>query len=210
MKNKLTTIALAVTLGLAGAVYGQTIFTLADTDDMNLSHVTGSELTPPGNLDLGNGVFTYGALSTDTTANTAAFSSGLFTSSDWGGVGTFTSDAIDVSLLTSINIAAQFDGLFNVNTEFSNFFYQLDANPIVEFGFGVEGTTHSNEVVNVGSIDVSSATNLVVGFTYSHNGASDFFNVDSLAVSAVPEPSAYALLAGLLGLAWVALSRRQA
>jgi len=186
------------------------IFTLADTTDLALSHTSADLAAAPptaGSANVGNGVFSWGSLGSDTTANTAEFSSGVFTSSDWGGDGTFTSNALDVSSLSSVSISASFDGLFNTGTEFSNFFYQLDGGSIVEFGMGLEDITYTAELVTQ-TVDVSAANSLVVGFTFNHNGSSDFFDVNSLTV--VPEPSRFALLAGCCGLVSVMLRRRRA
>lgn len=205
MNNKLTLTTLTSLAVLAGAVNAQ-LFDLVNTDDMNLSHTTSAPLTPPGNIALGNGTFTYGTLATDTSGNTAVFSSGAFTSTDWGGQGTFTSTSIDVSSLSKVSIFAQFDGEFNTGSEFSYFFYQLDLDPVVTFGNGAEDVTYTDEVVSISSLDVSAANTLVVGFEFSHNGSGDFFNVDSLTV--VPEPGTFSLIAGMLGFTWVMLRRR--
>lgn len=209
MKNKLTLTALAALAGFAASANAQLLFDLADTTNTSLSHTTASPLAPqPGSVNVGTGTFSWGTLATDTSANTAVFSSGAFTSSDWGGVGTFTSAAINVSSLSSVTISAQFDGLFNTNTEFANFFYQLDGGSVIDFGVSLEDATYTNEVATLANLNVTGSNSLVVGFTYNHNGASDFFNVDSLTV--VPEPGTFALLAGMLGMVYVMLKRRQA
>jgi hypothetical protein len=218
MKNKLTLTTLAALAGFAIAGNAQTIiFNLADTDDVSLSHSSAdTSASPPnaGSLDLGSGTFEWTSLATDSGGNTAEFSSGTFTSSDWGGGANYNSDSIDLTGFTSIDISVQFDGEFNnAPGEFSYFYYSLITGPsstVTNFGVGVENTTYTDETITVSGIDVTGFDQLQVGFEFSHNGSSDFFNVDSFTVSAVPEPSAYALLSGMLGLTWVMLRRRRA
>jgi hypothetical protein len=199
-------LALATSMVCAPALSATTIFTLSDTTDSVFEHDSDGTNSPSpiplaGSSPIGNGEFAWEDLATDTTPNTAVFSSGTFAASDWGGVGTFTSNTIDITSFSSIDINAQFDGLFNTGTESSNFFYQLDAGPVVDFGVGLEDVTYTDEVVSVTGIPTGAATSLTVGFTFNHNGSSDFFNVDSFTVTGVPEPSAAVLGGfGLLGL----------
>lgn len=207
MKKPITTIALLV-LSLAAAK-ASLLFTLADTDDLALSHTDADPAASPpvaGTSGVGTGTFSWGSLATDGSGNTATFSSGAFTSTDWGGQGTFTSDPIDVSGWLTVDLAGQYDGSFNTGSEFSNFFYQLDGGSAVVFGEGVEDATATNASVGMIGLDVSGATSLIVGFDFRHNGGSDFFNVDSLTatgttgVSAIPETSTALPLAALLTL----------
>jgi trimeric autotransporter adhesin len=196
MKIKTTLTALALGAGLAVSANGQTLFTLANTDDMSLSHTTSSPLAS-NSVDLTNGTFSWGTLLTDTTANTAVFSSGVFSSSDWGGDGTFTSNAIDVSSFTAVDIVATGSSNFNsAPTEFFNFFYTLD------------GGSENIFSTNIDALDVTGINSLVVGFAYNHNGGSDNANVSALSVTAVPEPNAYALIASLFALTVVMVRRR--
>lgn len=201
-KKLLLPVAVAFSLptSMAGAT---TIFTLADTSDLSLSHSSADSLASPptaGSQTVGNGTFAWGSLLTDGGGNTATFASGQFSSADWGGTGTFTSVTIDVSAANEVDILGQYDGGFNTGTEFSRFFYDIGGGPVF-FGEGVEDATATDLAVSVLALDVSSVSSMTVGFDYSHNGSSDFFNVDSLTVTVVPEPSAVVLGSiGLLGL----------
>lgn len=209
---------LLLTLGLAAGLstaQGQ-LFDLADATASVFEHDSDGTNSPSpipaaGSQSVGIGTFEWGVLATDTTSNTAEFSSSGFTSSDWGGEGTFTSNVIDVSGWNSVNIEATFSGSFNVSSEFSNFFYQIDANPVQVFGAGAEDVVYSVEPANVLALNVTGASNLVVGFTFNHNGSSDSFDVESYTVTgatAVPEASATFAVLGVFGL--VALRRRRA
>ncbi len=207
-KTLLTLTAVAVAASAANA---QLLFSLADTDDVSLSHSTSAPTAAPpqsGNVALGNGAFSWGTLASDSGGNTATFSGGTFQSADWGGLGTFTSNSINVTSLSFADIAGDYSGSFNTDTEFSNFFYSLDGGTPVEFGQGVEDATATNQAVGITGIDLAGATSMVVGFSFSHNGGSDSFDVGSLTVTAVPEPSTYAL--GILGLvALMVFARRR-
>jgi hypothetical protein len=147
-------------------------------------------------------------LTTDGSANTAEFSGGAFTSSDWGGRGTFTSIAIDVSAVSLVDIEGIYTGFFNISKEFSNFFYQLDAAPVIPFGIGSDGITATSVAVNVLALDVSGASSMTVGFDFNYDGAGDSFDVDSLTVSAIPEPGTFGILACCLGITSIMLRRR--
>jgi len=213
-KKMIGLVALVAVAIMASGAQAVTLFTLADTNDDLFTHDSDGTNDPApipsaGSASVGNGTFAWGDLSTDTSPNTAEFLNGAFTSADWGGDGTFTSNAIDVSSYNAIDINGQFDGLFNVSTEFSNFFYSLDGGTAVDFGVGLEDVTYTDEAVGVAGLDVSGASAMTVGFVYNHNGSSDYFNVDSLSVTGtqIPEPGSIALLlAGVLGV--IGLRRR--
>lgn len=199
--------ALLVNIGSTSA---EVIFTIADTDDISLSHSTDDFISSPpqpGSTDLGNGVFTWGDLATDTSGNTAVFASGSFTSTDWGGYGTFGSDVIDVSSFDTVDISGMYSGFFRQSSDFTNFFYILDGNKVT-FGLGVEDATATNVPVGVASLDVSGATDLVVGFEFSMNNGDVYFDVPSLVVTGtpIPDPASFALLG--LGALCIAARRR--
>jgi hypothetical protein len=199
--------SLGVVLSPAGAA---TLFDFGTTNDASFEHDSNGTNSPApipaaGSQVLNTGTFEWGSLATDTTPNTAVFSGGTFAANDWGGIGTFTSIAIDVSGIDAVNLSAQFDGFYNLASEFSGFFYDIGGGPIT-FGAGVEGVTYSDQPVGITGLDVSAASELVVGFRYSHNGSSEFFGVDSLTVSEIPESSG--LLVGVIGLLGLIRRRR--
>lgn len=200
LKTTVSTLVGASVIGFAGHASAVVIFDLDDTSDLSLSHTDAApDASPPnaGSADVENGVFSWGQLSTDGSANVASFTDDGFASSDWGGLGTFASDAIDVSGFASADIAGVFSGLFNTGTEFSNFFYQLDDAAAVTFGAGLEDEAADDVAVSVSALDLTGISSLVVGFQYSHNGGSDFFEVSALTVTGtpIPEPASLALVA---------------
>ena len=188
MKKQLTLLTCSLTaLGPANAsvIYtmnGSALFE-HDSDGTN----SPAPLPSAGSAAVGStGTFAWGNLSTDTTTNTAEFSGTTFSASDWGGDGTFTSTKINVSAFTEATITATGSSTFNnTPTEFFNFFYQMGDGAQVDFSSG------TNPV-----IDVTGITDLVVGFKFNHDGASDSASVSALSVEAIPEPSNF-LLGGL-------------
>lgn len=193
MKSKATLI-LAL-FGLLQTVHSATIYQMSVDSDVMFTHTTAMPLADGSAVIGTTGTFAFDSLATDTTANTATFSGTEFQANDWGGNGTFSSIGIDVSEFASVTISGAGTSVFAASTEFFNFFYTLDGGTPINFAPG-------DEVV-----DTSGASNLVVGFAFNHNGASDNVQVTNLSVDgvAVPEPSA-ALLGGL-GL--LALMRRR-
>ncbi|BDS05981.1 hypothetical protein NT6N_10210 [Oceaniferula spumae] len=171
-----------------------------DSDGINAP----SPLPAAGSQAVAGGTFSWGNLATDTTPNTAVFSGTSFTASDWGGDGTYTSAAIDVTGVASATISFAGSSVFAAGGELFNFFYQVDGGSVQNFGAstGDGSVVSGNQLVNF-----SGNTNLVVGFTYNHNGVTDGVSVTDLSVSAVPEPSTFGLL-GLAGLASLLRRRR--
>lgn len=75
--------------------------------------------------------------------------------------------------------------------------------------------------VNAGSIEAVSVSNITVGgshagqelfigFGLASGGNTEYMYVDNVGLTAIPEPSTFALLGGTLALFWVALRRRRA
>ena len=135
---------------------------------------------------------------------------------DWGGSGTLTSDTINITSSGTFDFSGSAvtvsDGpAFNVSSEGFEWFYAINGGTEVAFGgvgqgFGGsdvgDGVDLSDSVTDIA---VSSGDTLQVGFNFNVNGANDGFEVSSMSVDVIPEPST-ALLSSL-GL--LALLRRR-
>jgi len=190
------TLALMSFLSLASATV---LFDFSTTNDLVLEHDTDGTNSPnpipsTGSASLNTGTFSWGNLTSDTTPNTATFNSGSFEAYDWGGSGTFESSVIDVSGLSFVKISAIGSTNHNAASEYFQFFYQLDNDALVTLaeGAALDVETHVDGSIN--QLDVSNATSLVVGFTFSHNGGTNNAKVQTLSVSSIPEPQSLALL----------------
>ncbi|WP_456439425.1 lamin tail domain-containing protein [Psychroserpens sp.] len=115
----------------------------------------------------------------DTSANNFEVLSGDLFSQDWGGQGIFTSQVIDVTGLSVVDITAT--GI-NVGANENNFiyFYSIDGAPRVETSV----TSTNGDPVNYAltGINVSGATDLEVGFEFSENGSNDGYSVSEFLV----------------------------
>lgn len=128
------------------------------------------------------------APSSDSTINTFKVVSGKLETTDWGGEGVFESQPIDVTHISSLDIAALAvtlsDAVQNVSTEFFKYYYILDDGPQVETPIVLSGDTDGTPVnYSINNLDVSSATSLVVGFSFNCNGAGDGYSISSFTVT---------------------------
>ena len=138
---------------------------------------------------------------------------------------------IDISGQTGLQISGDFaeffdspgdideaDSLFvEVNIDGGGFFNVLEFVP-ADFtstsgpfnGFFTNGGLTLGDAAQTftGSIPVTGST-LDIRLTLNVNSGDEDFAVDNLTITAVPEPSAYAAILGLLGLAYVAFRRRK-
>ncbi|NRA94302.1 MAG: lamin tail domain-containing protein, partial [Psychroserpens sp.] len=118
----------------------------------------------------------------DTTANTFEVSGGELTTRDWGGQGIFTSQVIDVTGIsvvditaTGINVGANTSG-----SEYFRYFYILDGGSRVETD--VDSSNGQPVNYSVLSLDVSGATSLEVGFEFFENGSGDGYDIANFMV----------------------------
>ena len=193
--------ALAVFLCSATMTFSQVLYT-ADfgTDgDGFPDHTTG---TPPaaGPASATGGVATNDwtvsyttAPGTDGSANEFSVdANGKMHIQDWGGTGMFESASIDISGVDMITIDALGmtvgGSVQNAASEFFEYFYIID---------GVETTVDiplsgdsAGDPVNLasGTIDVTGASTLTVGFRFNVNGGGDGYDICSIIVEEVSLP----------------------
>ncbi len=123
----------------------------------------------------------------DGSANSFKVNGGSLVSDDWGGQGIFTSQAIDISSVSTISIAAA-----SVNSGANDgkfvYFYILDGEPRVETSIG---STNNGDSVNyvINSLDVSRNNSIQVGFEFDENGAGDGYTTSSFTVTEASNPT---------------------
>ncbi|WP_179004909.1 Calx-beta domain-containing protein [Winogradskyella forsetii] len=119
-------------------------------------------------------------LSTDGTDNIFEVVSGELLADDWGGQGIFTSQIIDVSDTSTIDISATGINI-DANENTFTYFYILDGGSRVETPiFSSDGDPVNYSIIG---LDVSGATNLEVGFEFSENGGGQGYSVSEFMVN---------------------------
>ncbi|WP_178990303.1 T9SS type A sorting domain-containing protein [Winogradskyella schleiferi] len=118
---------------------------------------------------------------TDGTDNTFEVSGGELQTRDWGGQGIFTSQSINVSGVSSVDISAT--GLdVDANQDEFTYFYILDGGSRVEtIVSSGDGDPVNYSIVD---LDVSGASTLEVGFEFSENGSDQGYDVSQFIVTA--------------------------
>ncbi|NBB80570.1 MAG: PEP-CTERM sorting domain-containing protein [Verrucomicrobia bacterium] len=225
MKNtKTTLLALVAGLGLAGAASGQAYsedFTGQDgKGKIGTAAVdtTGVDWT----IDVNNGTYSdnsdYFAVGEDTL--------GVFSVQDNDAQGTdldsWLSPSFSISGFTGLSFSfdAYADGDFEATSDQFNVVFLLDGveqtlvsssvdesapgDPMSLNGIDVSGTT----LKTISSAITGTGTTGQIRIDLGNNAGSEVYAFDNISV--VPEPSAYALLAGMLGLGYVMVRRRRA
>ena len=172
-----------------------TLYEMVVINDVSFEHDSNGTNAPTPLPDAGSaliegiGTFEWEDLATDTTSNTAVFSSTGFEAREWGGEGIFTSSTIGLTSFDSVTINAVGESVSTDSSdEVFNFFYSLDGGANINFSSGPV------------TLDVSSATSLLVGFIFDHNGVDDRIEVSELNVTGIPVPEPSTVILGGLGL----------
>lgn len=127
--------------------------------------------------------------STDGSANEFSVNGGVMRIQDWGGTATWESNTIDVSAETSVIIEAigvtVGTGVQNGGSEFFEYFYSLDGGAEVTTDIPIANSEPAGTAVSykLPDVDVSGASNLVVGFRFNVNGGGDGYEISSYVVT---------------------------
>jgi hypothetical protein len=189
---KLLSIRLAL---LGGALLPATLVTANTFDFRNTTSGAGVDLD-----NLSTGSSTVGGL----TLTMTLFPGGLFnqTGSAFGINAPGGSDASD-----ELDSGEGFTFSFSQDVTITSI-------SVSSFGSGNSGTLSFNGGSSIGSVTstgltVINSSVISSGTTLRFESSSGAFSLDSIAVSAIPEPSAYAFLAGMGGLVLAASRRRR-
>lgn len=223
MKTKITTIALAAALGFAGAANGQLL--ISQYIDTN------SGTTPKGieiwnssstavdfsltELDILQGTNGGSPVSkaTQSTGILAAGDVWVFGTSD---IGTYLDTTFGIGSVNFTPVSFQFNGDDSLVLNLNEITLDVFGIPGVDPGSAWSGngvSTANQNIATLPSITTGTTTGFTDPSTRFQTISTDPSGAGGLAgfgVAPVPEPSAYALLAGLLGLGYVMVRRRRA
>ncbi|MFV0248409.1 MAG: T9SS type A sorting domain-containing protein [Tenacibaculum sp.] len=122
----------------------------------------------------------------DTTANFFKVKDGALVSNDWGGQGIFTSQVIDISNISTINIKAKGVNAGANDKEGFTYFYILDGGEKVETDLGK--TSNGSPVdYTINNLDVSKNNQIEVGFEFSENGNNQGYIISSYTLTKANE-----------------------
>lgn len=147
-----------------------------------------------GGIPPNDWIISYTAVpGTDGSANSFSVTGGAIASSDWGGTAHFNSASIDVTGVLEVDITAIGEtvgsSVQNASSEFFRYFYILDGGLPVFFPIVLIGDSAGDPVnYSVPALDVSSASSIVVGFSFNCNGSGDGYSVSSFEVEATVLP----------------------
>lgn len=216
MKQKLTLTTLAALAGFAGASFGQTTFVFDDGSSTGAAGLA-LEAFSDGVDAASMGLNTSGTYSQEGITLTAGTDFGDFnlTNSGFGpdqpgsvdDSDNFDSDNGNESMVFELDTAGTFNSID---------FALLDDSPetaVLAFSGGNTYNLYNGAGSTIAVSGFDEFTGIDESFTAGqqitltvNNGS---FTLESFTVTAVPEPSAFGLIAGMLGFTWIMLRRRR-
>lgn len=200
--------ALFATTLVCGAFSGSAIAASIYSMDFSVLGQGSTHQTPNNPVETSpivgeNWTLAFGSVQSDSTLNEFITQGNVMRVQDWGGLGTVTSDVINIAESGLVDIAGKAIALgFSIASENITWFYQINALPKITFEISGPislGTPADN---TFSSIAVSGGDELLVGFSVNVNGAGEGVEISALDVdfTAIPQPAALAAGLPLLGL----------